>query len=37
MILASKTYQLIPGSEAFIVLNNYTDKIVWKNSSAALI
>ena len=32
----SKTYKLIPGSEAFVVLNNYTDKIVWKNSNAAL-
>jgi len=32
----SKTYQRIPGTEAFIVLNNYTDKIVWKNSNAAL-
>jgi 3-hydroxyacyl-CoA dehydrogenase len=34
--ICSKTYQLIPSTEAFIVLNNYTDKIVWKSSSAAL-
>ncbi len=32
----SKTYKQIPGSEAFILLNNYSDKIVWKNSNAAL-
>ena len=34
--VATKTYKQIPGSDAFIVLNNYTDKIVWKNSNAAL-
>ena len=28
----TKTYKPLPGSEAFIILNNYTDKIVWKNS-----
>jgi 3-hydroxyacyl-CoA dehydrogenase len=32
----SKTYKQIPGSEAFILLNNFSDKIVWKNSNAAL-
>ena len=31
-----KTYKQIPGTESFIILNNYKDKIVWKNSNAAL-
>jgi 3-hydroxyacyl-CoA dehydrogenase len=30
---ASKTYKPIPGSNDFIILNNYQDKIVWKNPS----
>ncbi len=30
---ASKTYKAIPGSNEFIILSNYGDKIVWKNSS----
>lgn len=34
--VASKTYKPIPGTDAFIVLNNYKEKIVWKNSNAAL-
>jgi 3-hydroxyacyl-CoA dehydrogenase len=34
--ICSKTYQIIPGTEAFIVLNIYIDKAVWKSSSAAL-
>jgi 3-hydroxyacyl-CoA dehydrogenase len=34
--IPSKTYQLIPGTGVFIVLSNYTDKVVWKNSHAAL-
>ncbi len=34
--IPTQTYQLIPGAEAFIVLNNYTGSIVWKNSHAAL-
>jgi 3-hydroxyacyl-CoA dehydrogenase len=29
----SKSYKPIPGSEAFIILSNYKDSIVWKNSS----
>jgi 3-hydroxyacyl-CoA dehydrogenase len=29
-------YKQIPGTESFIILNNYKDKIVWKNSNAAL-
>ena len=31
---ASKTYKPIPGSNEFIILSNYSDKIVWQNSSA---
>ena len=31
--LASKTYKPIPGSNEFIILSNYQDKIVWQNSS----
>ena len=30
---ASKSYKPVPGSDAFIVLSNYQDKTVWKNSS----
>jgi 3-hydroxyacyl-CoA dehydrogenase len=33
---SSRTYKLIPGSDNFIILNNYADKIVWKNSSCKL-
>jgi 3-hydroxyacyl-CoA dehydrogenase len=29
----SKTYKPIPGSNDLIILNNYRDKILWKNSS----
>jgi 3-hydroxyacyl-CoA dehydrogenase len=29
----TKTYKPVPGSESFIILSNYRDKIVWKNSS----
>ena len=34
--VASKTYKPTPGGDAFIILNNFKDKIVWKNSNAAL-
>lgn len=34
--VADKTYKALPGGESFIVLNNYKEKIVWKNSNAAL-
>lgn len=34
--IAGKTYKPIPGTESFIILNNYKEKIVWKNSNAAL-
>lgn len=30
----SKTYKSIPGSNEFIILSNYQDKIVWKNNTA---
>lgn len=29
-------YNALPGGDSFIILSNYTDKIVWKNSNAAL-
>jgi 3-hydroxyacyl-CoA dehydrogenase len=29
--VASKTYKPTPGGDAFIILNNYKEKIVWKN------
>lgn len=32
----SKTYKLLPGSDAFIILSNYSDKLVWKNGSCRL-
>ncbi len=34
--MATQTYKAVPGGETFIILSNYTDKIVWKNSNAAL-
>ncbi|RYZ26769.1 MAG: 3-hydroxyacyl-CoA dehydrogenase/enoyl-CoA hydratase family protein, partial [Chitinophagaceae bacterium] len=30
---ASKSYKQIPGSNEFMILSNYQDKIVWKNGS----
>ena len=30
----SKTYKPVPGSNEFIILSNYQDKIVWKNNTA---
>ncbi len=35
--VTSKTYKQIPGTDAFIILNNYKEKIVWKNSNANLV
>lgn len=29
-------FKNLPGGDSFIILSNYTDKIVWKNSNAAL-
>jgi len=34
--VATKRYLPVPGSEAFIILNNYTDKIIWKNSACTV-
>lgn len=34
--ITSKGYLPIPGGNAFIILKNYSDKIVWKNSSCQL-
>lgn len=34
--IGTKTYKAVPGGETFIILSNYSDKIVWKNSNAAL-
>ncbi len=33
---ASKTYKPLPGGDAFIVLSNYQEKLVWKNGSCRL-
>ncbi len=33
---ASKSYKAIPGGDSFIILNNFKDKTVWKNSNATL-
>jgi 3-hydroxyacyl-CoA dehydrogenase len=33
----SKTYLSIPGSDSFIILENLSNNIVWKNSGASLI
>jgi len=33
---ASKTYKPLPGADAFIVMSNYQDKLVWKNASCRL-
>ena len=32
----SKTYKPLPGGDAFIVMSNYQDKLVWKNGSCKL-
>lgn len=32
----SKSYKALPGGEAFLVLNNHADKLVWKNSACRL-
>ena len=33
---ATKTYKVLPGGEAFIVMSNYQDKLIWKNASCKL-
>ncbi|WP_026309906.1 3-hydroxyacyl-CoA dehydrogenase/enoyl-CoA hydratase family protein [Niabella aurantiaca] len=32
----SRNYKVLPGADAFIILSNYSDKIVWKNNSCRL-
>ena len=32
----SKTYKPLPGGDAFIVMSNYQDKLLWKNASCKL-
>jgi len=34
--LLTKKYKLLPGGEAFIILKNYSDKILWKNHACNL-
>ncbi|RYZ55358.1 MAG: enoyl-CoA hydratase/isomerase family protein, partial [Chitinophagaceae bacterium] len=31
---SAKQYKAVPGSDAFIILSNYSDKLVWKNNSS---
>lgn len=33
---SSKSYKQLPGGDSFIILSNYQDKLVWKNSSCRL-
>ena len=35
--IPSKSYKTIPGREAFIILENLSDKIVWKNAESKVI
>lgn len=34
--IASQSYRPLPGSEGFIILKNYNDKLVWNNASCKL-
>ncbi len=34
--VASKSYVAMPGGEAFLILNNHSDKLVWKNSACKM-
>jgi len=34
--VATRSYKELPGGDAFIILNNHTDKLVWKNSACRL-
>ncbi|MEQ1623545.1 MAG: 3-hydroxyacyl-CoA dehydrogenase/enoyl-CoA hydratase family protein [Sediminibacterium sp.] len=34
--VASKSYLAMPGGEAFLILNNHSDKLVWKNSACKM-
>jgi 3-hydroxyacyl-CoA dehydrogenase len=33
---SSKSYKAVPGGKEFIILSNYSDKVIWKNSSCKL-
>lgn len=35
--IPSKTYKPIPGKEDFIILENLTDKVIWKNAESKII
>ncbi len=32
----TKSYKTLPGGDAFLILNNHSDKLVWKNSACKL-
>lgn len=34
--ISSKTYKLIPGREEFIILENLSDKVIWKNTESKI-
>ena len=34
--IPTKTFKVIPGAEAFLLLQNHSDKIIWKNSACKL-
>ena len=34
--ITTQNYKAIPGGESFIILNNHSDKIVWKNSACTV-
>ena len=34
--IASQAYKQMPGGESFVILNNYSDKTVWKNSACSV-
>jgi len=34
--IANKIYKIIPGGESFLILNNHSDKIIWKNSACKM-
>lgn len=34
--LGTKSYKPVPGAEAFIILSNHSDKLLWKNSACRL-
>lgn len=35
--ISSKSYKPVPGTDSFIILENYSDNIIWKNAGASLI